>query len=155
MPRWIIGLAILVAILWAAYQFLMGGKATDMVERTTGTATQISKSAQNLLVGDVNVGNEVTAVLDSVTEAFSGISDATSAEAALPTLNEAAASLDNLSSLAAQLPVEGRSALAAMINSAMPQLGSLAAKAMDLPGVGGVIKPTVDALMAQLRALSG
>jgi hypothetical protein len=155
MLRWIIGLAILAVILWAAYQVLMGGKAKDAVEHATDAATQISESAKNLLVGDVNVGNEVNGVLDSVTNAFNGITDAASAEAALPTLNEATASLDRLGSVAAQLPAEGRNALAAMINSAMPQLESLAAKAMDLPGVGGVIKPTVDALMAQLRALAG
>jgi len=153
--RWIIGLAILAAILWAAYHFLMGGKAPDAVERATGAATQIGESAKTLLVGDVDVGNEVTGVLDSVTKAFSGISDAASAEAALPALNEATSQLDQLGGLVGQLPAEGRSALAAMINNALPELESLAAKAMDLPGVGGAIKPTVDALMAQLRALAG
>ena len=149
------GLAILAAILWAAYQFLVGGKAPDAVEQATDAATQISESARNLFVGDVNVGNEVTGVLDSVTNAFNGITDAASAEAALPALNEATSRLDQLGGLFGQLPAEGRSALAAMNNSALPELESLAATARDLPGVGEAIKPTVDALMAQLRALAG
>jgi hypothetical protein len=152
--RWIIGLAILAAILWAAYQFLMGGNTQDAMERVGDSATQIEESARNLIVGDVNIGESVTGALDSATQAFSGISDAASAEAALPQLNDVMSELDRLNGLAGQLPAAGQSALADLINSALPQLESLVARASDIPGVGAIIRPTAEALLAQLRSLA-
>lgn len=152
--RWIIGLAILAAIVWAAYQFLMGGNTQDAMERVGDSATQIEESARNLIVGDVNLGESVTGALDSATRAFSGISDAASAEAALPQLNDVLSQLDSLNGLAGQLPAAGQSALADLVNSALPQLESLIARASDIPGVGAVIRPTAEALLAQLRSLA-
>ncbi len=152
--RWIIGLAILAAILWAAYQFLMGGNTQDAMERVGDSATQIEESARNLIVGDVNLGESVTGALDSATQAFSSISDAASAEAALPQLNDVLSQLDRLNGLAGQLPAAGQSALADLVNSALPQLESLIARVSDIPGVGAVIRPTAEALLAQLRSLA-
>jgi hypothetical protein len=62
--------------------------------------------------------------------------------------------LDRLNGLAGQLPAAGQSALADLINSALPQLESLVARASDIPGVGAIIRPTAEALLAQLRSLA-
>jgi hypothetical protein len=52
------------------------------------------------------------------------------------------------------LPAEGKSALAALINGALPEVEALIARVTEIPGVGAVIKPTADALVAKLKAMT-
>lgn len=152
--RWIIGALALLAIGWAAYHFLLRGEMQEVVERTTDTATQVEESAQNLVVGDVNLGQEVTGALESATKAFNDITDPASAEAALPQLIDVNARLDKLSGLVSDLPAEGKTALAALINGALPKVEALIAKMNEMPGVGDVIKPAADAMIAKLKAMT-
>jgi hypothetical protein len=151
--RWAIGALAALAVIWGAYHFLFRGEVQEAVEGTTDTATQVGEDAQNLVVGDVNVGQEVTGAFESATTALNGITDAASAEAALPKLTEIDANLDKLGGLVEQLPAEGKSALVALINGALPALETLIAKVNDMPGVGPVIKPTADAMVAKLKAM--
>jgi hypothetical protein len=146
--RWIIGALVLLALIWAAYHFLFRGE----LEQAPDTATQAP--AQNLVVGDVNLGQEVTSAVEDATSALNGITDAASAEAALPELSELDGNLDRLGGLVGQLPAEGKSALAALINGALPELEALIAKVSEIPGVAEVIKPTADAMVAKLKAMA-
>jgi hypothetical protein len=146
--RWIIGALVLLALIWAAYHFLFRGE----LEQAPDTATQAP--AQDLVVGDVNLGQEVTGAVENATTALNGITDAASAEAALPKLSEIDANLDRLGGLVGQLPAEGKSALAALINGALPELEALIAKVSEIPGVAEVIKPTADAMVEKLRAMA-
>jgi hypothetical protein len=146
--RWLIGLLVLLALIWLAYHFLVRREAEEAVAPTTAPATQ------NLQVGDVNLGREVTGVFESATAALNDVTDTASAEAALPKLTEIDANLDRLGGLAGQLPAEGKSALAALINGALPELEALIARVTEIPGVGAVIKPAADALVAKLKAMT-
>ena len=61
----------------------------------------------------------------------------------MPRLNEIDANPDRLGGLAGQLPAEGKSALAALINGALPELEGnppprAAAKDVDIGDLGGV-----------------
>ena len=75
MLPWILGLAALLALLWAAYHFLFR-------DEPVREATQVGQPAANLMVGDVNVGQQVTDVFNNATTALNGVTDAASAEAA-------------------------------------------------------------------------
>jgi hypothetical protein len=145
--RWIVGIAAALALLWAAYQFL---NRSEPVRE----ATQVGEPAQNLMVGDVDVGREVTGVFERATTALNDVSDAASAEAALPKLNEINDGLTKLGGLVDQLPGEGKSALAALVSASLANLEALIAKASGLPGVGEVIKPVADSILGKLRAMT-
>ena len=90
----------------------------------------------------------VTGALASATTTLNGVTDAASAQAALPKLTEVNDKLDQLGGLVGQLPAEGKTALAALINGALPDLEALIAKVSEIPGVGTVIKPAADAMVA-------
>ena len=59
--RWLIGLLVLLALIWLAYNFLFRREPERTVAPTTAPVTE------NLQVGDVNLGQEVTGVLDRAT----------------------------------------------------------------------------------------
>jgi hypothetical protein len=146
--RWLIGLLVLLVLIWLAYQYLFRREVEEAVAPTTAPATQ------NLQVGDVNVGQEVTGAFESATAALNDITDAASAQAALPRLNEINTNLDRLGGLVGQLPAEGKTALTALVNGALPALEALIAKVSETSGVGDVIKPAADAMVAKLRAMT-
>jgi hypothetical protein len=145
--RWIIGLAVLLALIWAAYHFLYRGEPVR-------EATQVGEPPANLMVGDVNVGQQVTDVFSNATTALNGVTDAASAQAAVPKLNGINDSLTKLDGLVDQLPAEGKAALAVLVSGQLPNLEALIAKVTALPGVGDIIKPVTDTMLERLRALT-
>jgi Bacterial protein of unknown function (DUF937) len=151
--RWLIGLIVLLVLIWLAWQYLFRDRMEEAVAPTTPPAT-VGEPAQNLVVGDVNLGQEVTNVFESATATLNDVTDAASAEAALPRLTEINTNLDRLGGLVGQLPAEGKSALAALVNGALPELEALIARVTEIAGVGAVIKPATDALVEKLRAMA-
>src|SRR5215831_13025584 len=65
----------------------------------------------------------------------SGITDAASAQAALPKLREVTTQIDKVDGLLAQLSPEQRKVLAGIVNPLMPSLNQLFDKVLAIPGV--------------------
>jgi hypothetical protein len=155
MLRWIVGLAVLLAVLWTAYHFLWRGEQVrEAGDTAPGTPAQVGEPPANLMVGDVDVGQQVTGVFESATATLNGVTDAASAEAALPKLNELNDSLTKLGGLVDQLPAEGKSALAASVSGSLSNLEALVAKVNAIPGVGDLIKPVAEPMLEKLRAMT-
>jgi Bacterial protein of unknown function (DUF937) len=161
--RWLWALAALVVLALLAYYWYGSRGVEQVAEPETAppatqpapdTATPAVEPAQNLMVGDVDLGERVTAFFDGAKETLQGITDAASAQAALPKLEEMRTNVDQMSDLAAQLPAEGKQALAGLVSSAMPGLLELIDKAMAIPGVSDVLKPVVDPMRAKLESLA-
>jgi hypothetical protein len=152
--RWLIGLLVLLALLWLAWHYLFRPQVEEPIAPTTAPAPAPAPATENLQVGDVDLGQEVTGVFESATGALNEVTDAASAEAALPRLNEIGENLDRLGGLVGQLPAEGKSALAALINGALPELEALIARVSEIPGVGDVIRPAANALVEKLKAMA-
>jgi hypothetical protein len=152
--RWLLGLLALLLLLWLAWQYLLRDRVEEEAVAPTTPPATVGEPAQNLVVDDVNIGQEVTNAFESATGALNDVTDAASAEAALPRLNEIDANLDRLGGLAGQLPAEGKSALAALINGALPELEALIARVTEIPGVGDVIGPAANGLVDKLRAMA-
>jgi hypothetical protein len=91
----------------------------------------------------------------SLTETLTGIKDAASAEAALPTLNELNSKLESAKSVAERLPEAGKAAINGLARSTLDKLRSLVDKVLALAGVGDKLKPITDAIMNNLKALAG
>jgi hypothetical protein len=56
--------------------------------------------------------------------------------------------------MAAQLPKERRSALAALIAAAMPTINSAIEKVLATPGIADVARPAINELRAKLDSLA-
>lgn len=125
-------------------------------EEATESADQMAQSAEDataaLTVGGVNLGEEIGTTVSDATSALEGITDKASAEAALPKLQAAETKLDELSPDVEKLPQNAKEALASLLDDSLPELKDLASKVEGMEGVGEVVKPTLDSIMAKLEA---
>jgi hypothetical protein len=108
----------------------------------------------SLTVGGLDIRKEVTDSITNLRTTLTGITDAASAQAALPKLQDVTAQIDKVDSLVGQLSPEQRKVLAGMVNPLMPSLDQLFDKVLAIPGVAELLKPTIDALRAKLAMLT-
>src|SRR5262245_5889230 len=111
-------------------------------------------SIPSLTVGGLDIGKECTYSITSLRTTLGGITDAASAQAALPKLREVTTQIDKVDGLLGQLSPEQRKVLAGMVNPLMPSLNQLFDKVLAIPGVAELLKPTIDALRAKLATLT-
>ena len=143
---WIIPLLIAAAAAW----YFLGGMGHSVKE----AAEKAADSATSLVVDGVDVNAQLTSAFDGLKSTLGGITDAASAQAALPKLQEAVTSVDGLTAVAAKLTPAQRTMMSGVITAALPTLKDLIAKVVAIPGVGDVVKPTTDALLAKIEALA-
>jgi hypothetical protein len=145
-PNWLYWLIPAVAI--AALLIYLFARPTEQAVQ------QDVSTAQSLTVGGLDVGKQVTDSITSLRTTLGGITDAASAQAALPKLREVTDQIDKVDSLLGQLSPEQRKVLAGMVNPLMPTLNQLFDKVLAIPGVAELLKPTIDALKAKLAVLA-
>jgi hypothetical protein len=71
------------------------------------------------------------------------------------TLNEADATLTSVAASAANLPDEGKSALASIVSGALPAIRSAADALLADSTLATVLKPAIDGVLAKLESLAG
>jgi hypothetical protein len=158
-PYWVIALVALGGLAW---YFLAGTGGDKVAELPPPVATQPARPAidttglatPNLTVGGVDLAAQVNSSVGALRTVLTGITDADSAQAAIPKIRDATARLDEISTLSAKLPPEGKSALARLIAAAMPTMNQLCDKVLAIPGVGGIAKPAIDELRGKLDTLA-
>jgi hypothetical protein len=123
------------------------------IRPTEQVVQQGMNQAQNLVVGEADIGKQITNSIASMRMTLDGVSDIASAQAALPKLHEVTAQIDKTGGAVGQLTAEQRKAIAAVINPLMPAVNQLCDKVLAIPGVAEVLKPSVDTLRAKLTAL--
>jgi uncharacterized protein Yka (UPF0111/DUF47 family) len=138
--------------------------ATDQAAESTeqaadeaaDSAEQMAESAEDataaLTVDGVNLGEEVGTTVSDAASALEGITDKASAEAALPSLQAVETRLDELGADVEKLPQHAKEALASLLDDSLPELQDLVTKVEGMEGVGEVVKPTLDGIMAKLDA---
>lgn len=155
-PYWLVAAVVLGGLAW----FALGPSREDTVAHvsppaTTRTATgTVGAAPTDLTVGGMNLANQVSASVGSIRTLLPGITDAASAEAALPKLKEATAQLNEVNSRAAQLSPEGKSVLVKLIVAATPTINQMCDKVLATPGAGDIAKPAIDELRGKLDALA-
>ena len=140
---WLIPLLAIVALL--IYFF---ARPAEQVTQQGMTAVQ------GLTVGGLDIGKQVTDSITNLRTTLAGITDASSAQAALPKLREVTAQIDKVDGLLGQLSPEQRKVLAGVVNPLMPSLNQLFDRVLAIPGVAELLKPTIDALRTKLAALT-
>jgi hypothetical protein len=155
-PYWLVGLVVLGGLGW----FALGRPAGDTVaELPRPAATQpatgtVGMAPSDLTIGGVNLANQVNSSVGTLSSVLPTITDAASAQAALPKLRQATAQLDEVSNLATKLTPEGKSDLAKLVAAATPTINQMCDKVLAAPGVGDIAKPAINELRGRLDTLS-
>jgi len=140
---WLVPLVILAGVLW----YLLN-KQPEQVTQEPVTPTQ------SVVVGGVDVGKQLNDSLTALRTSLQGITDEASAKAGLPKLQDIKTEFDKVTSLVGQLSPEQRKTVVGLVGPAMTALSQLFDKVLAIPGVGEVLKPTIDALKANLTTLT-
>jgi hypothetical protein len=152
-PYWLGALIVLGGLAW----YTLGRQGQQTVAEqpaTTQPATQtVGMAPTDLTVDGVNLSNQFNSSISTLKSALPGITDAATAQAALPKINEVVAQLNDISTRSAKLSPEGRSALAKLIVAVRPTINQMCDKVIATPGVGVVAKPAIDDLQAKLDTL--
>ncbi len=143
---WIIPLAIVAAALW----YFLGQGPKVPTSADAGSAPALT----DLMVDGVDVAKQVTSTLDGLKTSLGDITDAATAQTALPKLQEAVAAIDGISGMLDKFSSGQKTALAAFIAAALPTIKEMADKVLQIEGVGEVAKPVIDSLIAKLETLS-
>jgi hypothetical protein len=110
---------------------------------------------KNVIVDGVDVKNTLGDSMSDVRTSLLGVTDVDSARAALPKLDAAKNQIDKVSGLAGQLTPDQRQTIASVVAPAMPLIDQLSNKVLDMPGVGDVLRPTLDPVKTKLAELAG
>jgi hypothetical protein len=145
-PNWLYWLIPLLAI--AAFAIYWYSRPAEQAVQQGATAVQ------NLTVGSLDVGKQVTDSIANVRTTLTSVTDAASAQASLPKLQEVTAQIDKVYGVIGQLSAEQRKVLAGIVSPLVPTLNQLFDKVLAIPGVADVLKPTIDALRAKLAVLT-
>jgi hypothetical protein len=125
-----------------------------LTKPTEQVAQQGATIAQNLMVGGVDVSKQVTDSIANLRSTLGGVTDAASAEAALPKLRDITTQIDQVDELIGRMTPEQRKLLAGLVSPLMPTLNQLFDKVLAIPGVSDVLKPTIDLIKAKLVMLA-
>jgi len=142
-------------LFWAIPAVAIAALLVYLFGRPTEQVVQQGVSAvQSVTVGGLDIGKQVTDNISSLSATLGSITDAASAQAALPRLQNATAQIDRVSGMVGQLSDGQRKVLAGLINPMMSTLNQLFDKVLAIPGVAEVIKPTIDTLKVKLATLT-
>jgi hypothetical protein len=155
-PYWLGALVVVGGLAWLALGRQAGETVAELprpaaTQPATGT---VGMAPSDLTIGGVNLANQVNSSVGALRSVLPTITDAASAQAALPKLREATAQLNEVSNLATKLTPEGKSALARLIAAATPTINQMCDKVLATPGVGDIAKPAIDEFRGKLDTLS-
>src|ERR1700722_8955387 len=155
-PYWLVALVVFGGLAWFALGRQAGERVAELprpaaTQPATGT---VGVAPSDLTIGGVNLANQVNSSVGPLRSTLPTITDAASAQAALPKLREATTQLNEVSNLATKHTPEGKSALARLIAAATPTIDQMCDKVLATPGVGDIAKPAIDELRGKLDTLS-
>jgi hypothetical protein len=114
------------------------------------TATS-SAVASPLLVGDADLGSEMTNALTKLGETVASVTDSASAEAALPELNTIKTSLETIGSNVARLSPEGTAQLSSLVKASLPAIEEGAKRLTSDTGVSSIVGNVIGEIMSLLN----
>jgi hypothetical protein len=155
-PYWLGALVVLGGLAWYALERPARESVAELprpaaTQPATGT---VGLAPSDLTIGGVNLANQVNSSVGTLRSVLPTITDAATAQAALPKLREATTQLNEVSNLAAKLSPEGKSTLVRLIAAAAPTINQMCDKVLATPGVGDIAKPAIDELRGKLDTLS-
>lgn len=141
---WLPWAAAAAALLLGAWYFLGGAP-----KQSAG----LPAIPKGITVEGQDVGAQLGAAVDKLRVTLSNVKDKASAEAAAPQLTQMVQQLDGLGGLRDKLPTQGKQSLAAYATTLLPLLRSWIDAALAGSGVGPILKPITDRLLARVEAM--
>ncbi len=132
--------------------------AVDAAKDATGNMADSAKEMAGDAMPNVDIGEFSTnlgGIFDGATDTLGSVTDAASAEAALPQLTEMGAKLDDMGSVFEAIPEAARGPISSLVGDKMGGLQEAADTVTALPGVGDIIKPVLEGIMGKLSAFGG
>ena len=162
LPKWLLPVAGLALLGLLAWYFVGQPKEPAMVpppaaEGGPGLVEPAGPAPPKVEVmpEGAKFAGDLSNIYTSATETLSGITDATSADAAEPKLKGLLGSVDALKPLWDKLPEGAKASVAAVQSKYLEPLKALVAKVVALPVIGEKLKPTLDDLVAKMTAFGG
>ena len=167
MPRWLLPLIVIAVLAFLISQFFKpketetpaqapaqtpAAAQTPVAAETPAQAPAAPAAAAADAAAKFSTG--VADVVGNVTQTLTGITDAASANAALPKLKDASSQLDTLKDLWGQVPDSAKPAIKTALSAAVPQLEQLVTKMAAVPGVGDIIQAPAKDLLDKLKAFA-
>jgi hypothetical protein len=149
--KWVLAAVALAVLAWLASNFF--GRAPETV--ATEAPAAATAVADALVVDGVNIGESIQGVLGTLTTTLAGVNDTASATAAVQALTEADTTLGGLESAVSSLSGEGKTALQTLIAGALPALQSTIDGLLGDSAISGILKPTLDSILAKLTTFGG
>ncbi|MBX3439566.1 MAG: hypothetical protein KF861_18910, partial [Planctomycetaceae bacterium] len=148
-------LALLAFLGWQYFRVPAAGpEMTEVAGPITEHTVQKPVIETPASVPDVTqVTQNLTSVFATATDTLRDITDAATAEAALPKLNDLSTQIDGLATLKARLPAAARSTIANLTTDNMGKLTELIEKVLGIPGVKEKLEPVLNGLISKLNAL--
>ncbi len=149
--KWVLAAVALAVLAWLGSNFF--GRAPETV--ATEAPAAATAAADALVVDGVNIGDTIQGVLGNLTTTLAVVTDTASATAAVQALTEADATLGGLEGAVSSLSAEGKTALQALIAGALPALKSTIDGLLGDSAISGILKPTLDGILAKLTTFGG
>jgi hypothetical protein len=147
---WVLPLIVLAGLLWYLFSQPSQQQATQQAP-----TPQATTPAPSVVVGGVDLKQQIGDSLSDLRMSLQGITDVESAKAALPKLEAARTEIDKVGDLAGQLTPDQRKVVAGLVAAAMPTINRLSDEVLQIPGVSEVLKPALDPVKTKLVDLSG
>jgi hypothetical protein len=158
MPSWLVPAIVVVVLALLAWWFFGRSSTSERVaEKPPATAPAPAATpapAAPAAVDLAGVSKQASDTLTGLNATLAGITNADTAKAAMPKLNDAAGSLDKIAGMADKLPADAKASLKGAVGPAAAPVRDLIAKVTSMPGVGDVVKPATDLIVAKLDALT-
>jgi hypothetical protein len=167
-PNWLLPLLGLAALFALAYLFWPRGNpeqpgvanqqprvANQQPEVVRRDVARPPLETTNTKAPDVNLVQDLTGDLSSLTSTLTGIKDLASARSAVPQLTELATKLDGMKALVNKLPSVGKTEVTNLIKSNVdPLLGQLN-RVLMIPGASDLLRPVLERITGSVAMLGG
>lgn len=149
---WAIPLALVVLGLW----YFVGRQSPDVppTQQFTNKAVAPVTTTPPLLIGNVDVAQTLTDSLGTLKTSLEGVSDAASAQTALPQLQNVTAEIDKVGAVIGNATTEQKAAVKGLVDPIVAQINPVIDRVLAIPGVEA-LKPTIDGIKAKLASVAG
>jgi len=148
-PNWIywaIPLVVALGLIW----YMVGQQPEQVAQQAAQPATTV----RSVMVGNADVAKQLDDSLGGLRTSLQGITDIASAQAAIPKLQEAGTQVDKINGMLEKLSTDQRSTILGSVKSATASLNQAFDKALAIPGVGEVLRPSINTFRTKLADLS-
>lgn len=110
-------------------------------------------NSQEMELGGINTGDMLDGLLARTMRALDSVNSMESAEAAVPVLEAINDDYDDLIYHIPKLSEKGRADMSKKAKSAMPQIQDMARRINDMPGLSGVLGPSMNSMVEKIGLL--